>query len=477
MTTAARRTPRRVLTATLRHVRDPLFLNAYALGLSGVVTSGLGVVYWAVAARLFPADVVGVNAALLSLVALLANVSQLNLRSGFGRILPVAGTGTRRLVYAGYGAALLLATATGVGVVALLVVAPDLLTDVEVTPVLAWTFPVAVILWTAFTVQDHALVGLRRSAIVPFENGVFALAKILLLFPLAGAATAYGILVSWVLPTAIGVAVVSGWILVRLVPGQQRAAEHEARDGSGTHEPVTAGVVTRYVGADYLGSLFAIGSASLLPVLVLATLGAASSAHFYMVTMISMATQLVPTVLATSLLVEVAASKATFETDGRRVMRQMTLLLGPIVVILVVFAEPILGIFGPTYAAEGAPALRLLAIAGIPYALVNMAFIRLRLEGRVRWVVVAQAVLAALLVFPSLVVLPVWGITGLGVVVLVLAIARGGRPLVDGAPAAAPGAPGGGPRATAQRREQTSRRGARCCGDPWPGRARRTAVA
>lgn len=399
------------------HLRDPLFLNAYALGLSGVLTSGLGVAYWAVAARLYPPDVVGVNAALLSLVTLLANVSQLNLRSGFGRFVPIAGRRTRALIHGGYLAALALAAATGIGVVVVLAVAPDVLSDIELTPLLAWLFPLAVILWTAFNVQDHALVALRRTAVVPVENGVFALVKILLLVPLAGVASQYGILVSWVLPTAVGVALVSGWILTRLVPRQQRVAE--AGGGAGGAELVTAREVVHYVGADYLGSLLSIGSTSILPVMVLAALGAASSAHFYMVGMIAVATQLIPSVLATSLLVEVASSKAVFDVDGRRVMRQLALLLGPIVVVLVLFAEPILGIFGPSYAAEGAFALRLLALAGIPWSLITMAFIRMRLEGRVRWVVVAQAVLAAMLIVPAVLVLPAWGISGLGAVTLV----------------------------------------------------------
>jgi O-antigen/teichoic acid export membrane protein len=176
--------------------------------------------------------------------------------------------------------------------------------------------------------------------------------------------------------------------------------------------------IVRYVGADYVGALFAIGSTAILPVVVLSTLGATSSAHWYMVSMISMATQLVPSVLATSLLVEVAASSASFEVDGTRVLRQLAVLLGPIVLVLVVFADPILSIFGAEYAAEGATALRLMALAGIPYALINLAFIRLRLERRVHLVVAAQVVLALLLVVPAVIVLPVLGITGLGLVVL-----------------------------------------------------------
>ena len=404
-----------LVVATLRHLRDPLFLNAYALGLSGVVTSGLGVVYWAVAARTYPSVVVGVNAALLSLVTLLANVAQLNLRSGFGRFLPVAGTRTAGLVVGGYVLTAVLATALGLLVVGMLAAAPSLLPDVDLTPTLAVLFPLLVILWTAFTVQDHVLVGLRRTTIVPIENGVFALAKVVLLIPFAGLLAGYGILVSWLLPTAVGVAIVSGWILLRLVPRLQRDADQPARAATAA---VDVNDVVRYVGADYVGSLFAIGSTAILPVIVLSTLGATSSAHWYMVSLIAMATQLVPSVLATSLLVEVSASSASFEVDGRRVLRQLAVLLGPIVVVLVVLADPILSIFGAEYAAEGATALRLMALAGIPYALINIAFIRLRLEHRVRVVVAAQVVLALLLVVPSVIVLPILGITGLGLVVL-----------------------------------------------------------
>ena len=83
-----------------------------------------------------------------------------------------------------------------------------------------------------------------------------------------------------------------------IVPRQ--AQESELAAGDPDRVEVTPGVVVRFVGADYAGSLFAIGASSILPVIVLATLGATSSAHFYIVSLIATAAQLVPTVLATS---------------------------------------------------------------------------------------------------------------------------------------------------------------------------------
>ena len=110
----------------------------------------------------------------LCLVTLLASVSQLNLRSGFGRFVPVAGSRTSTLIRWGYVSAIGLALLTGIGLVVLMANGPSLVEGFEVTPLLAWLVPLAVVLWTAFLVQDHALVALRRTAIVPVDGAMLA---------------------------------------------------------------------------------------------------------------------------------------------------------------------------------------------------------------------------------------------------------------------------------------------------------------
>jgi O-antigen/teichoic acid export membrane protein len=397
-----------------QHLREPLFLHAYALGVSGLVTSGLGVVYWAVAARLYPPAIVGINAALLSLVTLLASVAQLNLRSGFGRFAPLAGPRTWRLIAGGYAAALAIAVVASVALVRVLAAAPGVLPDVQLTPTLAWLFPLTVVLWTLFVLQDYVLTSLRRTVWVPIENAVFALAKIGALLLFVAPFPVYGILVSWTVPTFIGVVVVSVWLVKTVIPAHVKASPETPSSSL-----VTLGAVTRYVGVDYLASLFAITSTSILPSIVLAIAGAPASAHFYIVTLVASAGQLLPAVLTTSLLVEASASEATFERDGRRVLGQMLLLLVPLVVILVVGAPLILGIFGAPYAADGTDALRLYALAALPYALVQLAFVRLRVQQQVWAIVVVQAAMATTLVAGSVALLPVYGITGIGAVLLV----------------------------------------------------------
>src|SRR5258708_5615309 len=86
------------LNRLIAHVRTPLYRNGYALILSSATTSGIGLLYWILAAHLYPTDAVGLNSALVSTMMFLAGVSQLNLMSALIRFVPVTGRATGRFV-------------------------------------------------------------------------------------------------------------------------------------------------------------------------------------------------------------------------------------------------------------------------------------------------------------------------------------------------------------------------------------------
>ena len=82
----------------LRGLRTPLYRDALALLLNSGVTSLIGVAYWTLAARLTTAEVVGLNAALISAMVALASLSHLGLEGGLSGFLPRAGAATAALV-------------------------------------------------------------------------------------------------------------------------------------------------------------------------------------------------------------------------------------------------------------------------------------------------------------------------------------------------------------------------------------------
>ena len=61
------------------HLRLPLFRNGYALIIGSAATSGLGLVYWVLAARFYSAEMVGLSSAALSAMLLLSGISQTGL--------------------------------------------------------------------------------------------------------------------------------------------------------------------------------------------------------------------------------------------------------------------------------------------------------------------------------------------------------------------------------------------------------------
>ena len=84
------------------HLAVPLFRNGYALVASTVATSILGVLFWGIAARHVAAAELGVDAALISAMTLIANVSHVNLTTALNRFVPSSGDGAARLIAGSY---------------------------------------------------------------------------------------------------------------------------------------------------------------------------------------------------------------------------------------------------------------------------------------------------------------------------------------------------------------------------------------
>ena len=83
-------------------INTPLYRNAYALALSTLSTSGLGILYWIVAARLYDAETVGLNSAAISTMMFVSGLAQLNLSDALGRFLPNTGKHTRLFILGSY---------------------------------------------------------------------------------------------------------------------------------------------------------------------------------------------------------------------------------------------------------------------------------------------------------------------------------------------------------------------------------------
>src|SRR3954447_5780857 len=152
------------------HARIPLYRNAYALMLSGSMSSALGVLYWILASRLYPAEVVGTGSSAIAALGFLGGVASLYLDGSLVRFLPRAGAATLRMVVTCYAmTASFAAVVAATFVLGIDVWSPALSFVGSSTTWVAATI-VATVLTVIFQIEDGALIGIRRTLWVPLEN-------------------------------------------------------------------------------------------------------------------------------------------------------------------------------------------------------------------------------------------------------------------------------------------------------------------
>ena len=396
----------------LEHVRLPLYQNAYALMISTGATSALGLVYWVVAARYYPPDTVGLNAAVISMMTFLAGVAQHPSMNAMLRYIPVAGVDTGRLVKWAYVFSITLATLIGIGFLLSIGVWSPSLTFLGQDIWLALWFLLGVVTWCVFALQDNVLTGLRKSIWVPIENIPYAVVKIGLLILFATTFASYGILASWTFPLIVISIPVNYFIFRSLIPQHIKASREE-------RFPFTASQIFRYVSGNYLGALFLLAATRLLPVIVNNSAGASANAYFYLPWTIATSFKLIIANMTTSFTVEVVADNSKLRAYSYRFLVHTTgVLVLPILFVLVT-APYILAFSGADYAAEGTQLLRLLTLAAFPNVITSLYLGIARVRQRVAGIIVLQLLLCVLSLGLSAIFLELYGITGVGWAILV----------------------------------------------------------
>jgi O-antigen/teichoic acid export membrane protein len=399
-------TPASVLAGRARlreHLSDPLYRTGYYLILGTGVTSLLGVGFWALAAHSYSARVVGLNAAAISAMTLVAEACTLGLSAVLVRYLPVAGGSTRRLVSRSY--ALTVSLALVFGLLAALstgVWSPKL----DFLGGGGWLigFVLATAATTIFTLQDSVLTGLRAAKWIPLENSLYAVAKLLLLAVLASTLTGSGPFVAWTAPLAFAVVIVNYLVFKRLIPSVS---------GEGS---LDRGKLLSMATGNYAGKLFTLAGNLYMPILAANRVSAADAAYFFVPWMVSLAIELIALNVMTSLTVEAATDLDHLRELSRRALGQTMRLVIPVAALAAIVAPWALLIFGKEYADEGASLLRLLALGMVPNAIVTLGISVARIEHRGRVVVAVQGAHCIAVLALSALLLPSLGIDAVGYV-------------------------------------------------------------
>jgi O-antigen/teichoic acid export membrane protein len=335
-----------------------LVRSTVALISTSVVTSGLGFLYWALAARLFPASDVGASATAIAAMNLIAPFTLLGLGTALVSRLPTMPDRRAELVSS---AALLCGAAGGVVALILAVVLPaDFLglPDVGRRLVPTLVFAAGVAAQGVGMMVDSALLSLVGGGVQFWRNAIFATAKLVLLAVFAltlSRAGSLSIYASWLGANLIGIAAVGFWLMRnhRIRPRRLWPAPSLLRGlpfHAARHHALNMALQVPF---------FA------MPIVANVTLGSAQAGYLYATWSVASFVFVLPMALSTALFASGARDSRSVITELRFTLRSSLAACAAANLLIFPFGGLILRIFGPDYAANGRTALIILCIGGL----------------------------------------------------------------------------------------------------------------
>ncbi|MEJ2866557.1 hypothetical protein WCD74_02185 [Actinomycetospora sp. OC33-EN08] len=396
MTTA---TPTRL--TRIRHVARESFVRNSALLMANYVISGLlGFAFWALAARMLPADTVGTVSALVAGLGFAAAAAGVGMPNTVVRFLH-AEPDQRSFVLAAVG----LVGATSLVVATAIVTVPGGL-GLPLGPTSRLLVVALVVAMAVGPVVDAVIVGFRVTGSIVVKNALAGAVRIaaLPLLALAGVDQHDGLMWALLVSTALA-AVISftvGLRQTRSLPDDERARHPFA---------ALAGKIT-FSGGNYASMLVSIAPLAFTPIVAVALLGPAAGAFTTAALLLVSALNAIPTTISQSLFAELSTKVHDTRVIVRRALRGTYTLVAPAVGIVVVIAPFVLAVFGPEYTAA-TWCLRLMALGSLLGAFNYVADVVINAAGRIVAFTAVNTVGSAV-VLAATVVGATHSLTGLG---------------------------------------------------------------
>jgi O-antigen/teichoic acid export membrane protein len=395
------RTPSRLLAL----LRTPLYTNASYLWVSAAGAAVAGFAFWALVARVYDADEVGLGSAALSTLTLLAMFSHLGLGTGLIRFLPESGARGPRLANAVFTTS---AAAAVVSSAVFLVGVPlwtPRLGFLREQPLYSLAFVSFAVVGTLSAVQTLAFMAIRKARYVLVQAVFVHLSRLALLVLMAAFLGTFGIVASGGIAMALG-ALVGFALLARGLAGYRPRV---------VADPAAVLKLFPFSMANYVADSLLVTPGLVLPLVVLGLLGSTEAAYFYMAWFLGYLLTSASAYLALSLFAEGSHDPGALRVLSRNAVVGALAVAAVGAALLLLLGDKLLLAFGREYAAEGATLLRIVALAAVPAAVVNVYLGALRVAKRVRELVIIASVVAVTTVALSSALLPVMGLTGAGV--------------------------------------------------------------
>ena len=387
-----------------------LYRNAIYLMLNSAMYALTGFFFWIAAARLYPPEVVGLASSVMAAIGLLCLLSTLGLDYGLLRFLPMAGEQAGEMINSCFtiGGALTVVAAL-VYVAGLSIWSPALL-PIRNNLLYLLAFVVFVFVNTMQTFNSQCFIAARKSRFAMIQGWIIALLRFIPLVLLASSFQKFGIVAAW------GLCVILSVIIA--VTFFQPLAYNGHRPFPSIKKDVVNRML-RFSFANYIANILWTIPTLILPIMVVDLLGAEQNAYFYIGWAIAGMVFMIPTAVSLSMLAEASHDEGKLIIEMKRSLKLIFLLIVPAIVVLLLLSRTFLQFFGKAYSDNALQLLWILSISAIPLS-INYVFITFRrVEKKMRSVIWLSAFIAIAMLVSSYFLLPVIGIKGAGIGLLV----------------------------------------------------------
>ncbi len=382
--------------------QSQLHRSSLALVVTTAVNGLLGLAFWITAARSYSPGMVGLGAGGISAMQLVGTVGWAGLQFTILRYLPAAGPHKRLLLaylYGAGGAAVVLCAmamvAFGTNWFGVRFISANTLGGI--------VFCVSAIVWFVFSLQDAALVAVRRSVWVPVENALYGVSKLGLLIIFASVNSPWTIFGVWVGASLVMAAAVNTYLFTQpLAPALDSHSDLPSRS-----------VVAIYSTGQTGTALLAWIPEFLVPLLVIRLLGQRENAYYYAAWTIGYSMRLISINMSNVLITEAAHDRAAVPALLRSSTRLAAVVLIPAMLVGLAVPGVILGIFGSGYEA-GASLLRYYAISLVPFSIAGVVIAIDRISGKFGTAMLITGTGTVVTLALDLLLMPNMGISGAG---------------------------------------------------------------
>ncbi len=387
-----------------RVLNTRLYSNALYLMLNTALMGFLGFFFWILVARFYTETEVGFSSAIISVVGLLASFSQLGLGISIVRFLPQTERPQDLINTCLTLGGILSLTAAAIFLAGINLWTPRM-SFIAQNPAFTLVFVVFTLTWVLSKLTDSAFLAKRRTEFTLYKQVVYSLVKLPLPLLFVLFFHAFGIVASWTIATGISL-ILSIFLFLPRIQSDYRPVP--------TLKLALLKRMWRYSGGNYLANLISGTPILLLPVMVVNLINPESNAYFYVSMMLAGFLFAIPGAVSSSLFAEGSHFESKLKENTIRSLKFIALLLLPATIVMVFAGKWLLLLFGESYSVNALSLLQILAISSLPFAISSIYSTLLRVNNRIRELVLIWGLASIAVLVASYLLMPLYGIIGVG---------------------------------------------------------------